>query len=725
MRQTMKWNRKLGLETYWLSFSSQNNSSHSLFTIRDDPGHGLHINLPGGWDCDVICTWLRFLRPCFIHHQGDKAIDIIRTGNKLGIPVISGLNFWHGAVVLSAPWANINIIEHATDHSTHEDFDEILKNATVYCASEFMQTAIETITSKRVPFVLCPIPSHQESISLKERQPKYVTLINCHVTKGGDILLALMRALPDVAFCAVRTENYSERLDEQIKSAIAYHKTSSIYLEYTPDIREVYRQTRILIVPSHCDETFCRVAVEGLFNGIPIVSSGQGNLKCLLDEESLVPITNIPAWIDRVRSLWTDIELYKSRSTAALERSKLFHEDTAFLQYQSILASGESRRNNAVMIFTAWNDQGLGIQSRAYDRIIRDAGLPVHIFAYRPYFSTPENPRHQIDPNEWRHPSIYYSPNVREQITDDEITSFLTTHRIGVCIVPETVNERVFGLARLLRYWCVRTIAIPNIEIVRRDEIQMHTHFDVIYCNNRLCQRIFAEHGLSAVEIGYGVKHPLAPLPFYQRAAPDNGTRILAVGGMNAFARKQIDVLVRAAVRYYELYGPGLFVTVTIQSGPTTPGYTEIECFANHPSINLIARHLTRPEINELLDSTDWVYFQSKREGLGLGFYEALSRNVPVLSLDAEPFNEIIIDGVNGLLMECTREPMQDNPMGFLLDCVATIDKLVPFLRRAVTYHRDQRVWHALLKSTYDDSLERLSWDAFRKRFLSHITALY
>ena len=57
---------------------------------------------------------------------------------------------------------------------------------------------------------------------------------------------------------------------------------------------------------------------------------------------------------------------------------------------------------------------------------------------------------------------------------NDEIMNFVIKCNIGKCLIPETCWFRIFEIARLLNESNVKCYAIPNIEIVRKDELYKH-----------------------------------------------------------------------------------------------------------------------------------------------------------------------------------------------------------------------------------------------------------
>jgi len=105
----------------------------------------------------------------------------------------------------------------------------------------------------------------RESITISEPfQGDCITLINANQNKGQNVFLELARRMPDQTFLGV-LPYYGER-------QIASTPSNVEWIPFSDDIRTILRRTRILLVPSYY-ESFGRVAVEAMLNGIPVLYS--------------------------------------------------------------------------------------------------------------------------------------------------------------------------------------------------------------------------------------------------------------------------------------------------------------------------------------------------------------------------------------------------------------------------------------------------------------------
>ena len=156
-----------------------------------------------------------------------------------------------------------------------------------------------------------------------EVTPTCVTFINPVAEKGVDLAIAIARGLPDIPFRFVKAWPLPPRELMRLRKKIG--DVPNIELcERTRDMREIYRHTRILLVPSQWEaETWGRVVSEAHYSGIPTVASDRGGLPESVGPGGLVLAHNAPAaqWIDAVGTLWSDERLYREKSAAARDFS--------------------------------------------------------------------------------------------------------------------------------------------------------------------------------------------------------------------------------------------------------------------------------------------------------------------------------------------------------------------------------------------------------------------
>lgn len=722
--QTMQWAHRLGMHCYWIAFTNGKNENFTRFETVKMP-FGTLINLPGGVDEEVIRDWLYLLSPDIVHHQGHLRETFFNPCNRLRIEFVTGFHFWHGAVILDPNTRNIDILENADKHKTDPEIERLWEEdrCNYYTVTRFVSNCINRITGLRIKDQIFASSSYEKcKINyFKPENNRYVTLINTHQFKGGDLLLKLMEKMKHVSFLGVMTEHESDKLDKALVEEANSRKpdeASCTMMERVNNPTLIYQQTKIIIQPSMVDETFCRTANEAMMNGIPIITSGQGNLKHIVGDGGLIiPVDDVDGWVNAVNRLYTDTEYYQEMSQKSLDAYRNFSERTAEKQFRKVTERvvRKSKEMN-IMIFTPWCDQGLGIQSRNYANILKNSDYNVFIFALKPY-NKDTCLELQRDPEEWVMEHIYYSGNDRESVKDSEIIGFINKYNIGKCLLPETCWFRVFEVAKLLRKLNVKCYAIPNIEIVRKDEIYKHTYFYKILCNNRLCEKIFNQHGITKTDyIGYGI-----PTAMVKKNINDlDMMKFLFVGGCNAFSRKHIlsicEAFEAAAERCDNIH---LTCTIQLTNSLEVDDVEKINYYSKHDKIDIISEHLPYSRIVQYYHESHVSVQVSKHEGLGLGFYEAVNTCTPVISLNTAPHNEIILDSVNGWLVDCFYKPMTDNKDPIFDSAYFNPSLLTSKIVDIATNFKED--YPRLQKRLVRDYNRRLHIGQFRERFLDAI----
>jgi glycosyltransferase involved in cell wall biosynthesis len=183
-----------------------------------------------------------------------------------------------------------------------------------------------------------------------------ISMINPIEMKGGNIFQAIAEQFPERKFLAkrgwysFRNEDYSWDLDtlriqgsafhgapislsdEEIKrnapTDVNFDDVENVALTSEPGIIDVYAKTNILLVPSIWQETFGRVVLEAMWNGIPVIASHQGGLPEACGGAGLLveDFTNPEAWMEKLRKL-DDPTVYDGFAERGRERTEQYKED--------------------------------------------------------------------------------------------------------------------------------------------------------------------------------------------------------------------------------------------------------------------------------------------------------------------------------------------------------------------------------------------------------------
>jgi glycosyltransferase involved in cell wall biosynthesis len=106
---------------------------------------------------------------------------------------------------------------------------------------------------------------HRDKITIQEPfRGDYITLVNANQNKGVHVFLDLAKRMPDRKFLGV-LPYYGE-----LKVPMATPNVD--WVPFDDDIRNILKKTRILLFSSYY-ESFGRIAVEAMVNGIPVLYS--------------------------------------------------------------------------------------------------------------------------------------------------------------------------------------------------------------------------------------------------------------------------------------------------------------------------------------------------------------------------------------------------------------------------------------------------------------------
>lgn len=611
---------------------------------------------------------------------------VLAIGRSIGMmqgfrhaPYIAMYHFWTHFVNLG-PKSNVGILQNVTKH-VQPGFRAILADAArVVFVSPFMQDVASQL-GICVPTVVGSPPTAR-SISTVPYEPlkrKWVLFVNCHHLKASRILPQLIRAHPTIPIRILATEiDNDAEYALSILNAIADRNNDAPVeiLSRVADMKEIYNTVRLCVVASVVDETFGRVAVECMASGIPVALSKHGNLSYLAGSDGWFVSCNEPLTsASSIATMYTSPQKLQHLSEYYKIQAAHWSQERIKPIFNALLDDVcKVDTRPTVMFYAPWNEQGLGTQVRSYCAHLEAAGVRTVIFSFLPY----DRVYKYTDPLEWVHPRVYYSKNIREEVTDAELLTCLAVYRPVAFVIPETCWNRVFEIAALVRSRGVRVVGIPNVELIRRNEIASHRVFDTLIANNKLCERVLRENGYtgSLVHTGF-VLHAANPLG-------DGGTdatqplQFVLIGGQNLDGRKQGPKIVEAYVRAYADVKHRPRLIITAQNHASSKITQTAVQRANMDSISFTCTNLTTSDVYELYKYSDVALLLSKYEGLGMGFYEALHCGCPVLTVNAEPHNEIIRHGINGWCLNGVQVPMTENKLSFVtsydFDLQACID---------------------------------------------------
>src|SRR5215212_610680 len=155
----------------------------------------------------------------------------------------------------------------------------------------------------------------------------YVMMVNPCAYKGISIFLSLAQKLPQVRFAAIPSWGTSA------EDRAALERLPNVtMIQPSRELDDIFKQTKVLLVPSVWGEGFGQIAVDAMLRGIPVLASNVGGLpeaklgvdyvlpvnmieRYELDDEMrvqpVIPKQDVSPWVETLDSVLTDHALYE------------------------------------------------------------------------------------------------------------------------------------------------------------------------------------------------------------------------------------------------------------------------------------------------------------------------------------------------------------------------------------------------------------------------------
>jgi glycosyltransferase involved in cell wall biosynthesis len=156
-----------------------------------------------------------------------------------------------------------------------------------------------------------------------EPSRKNVTFVCPFPAKGVDIAFGLAIRRPDIPFVFV--ESWQVHPVRRIILNARIRRTSNItHRRPTDDMRRVYRDARIVLVPSRWPEAWGRVVSEAQLSGIPVLASLTGGLPESVGPGGILvdPAAGLDHWERALAQMWDDQAEYERLAELAAQHAR-------------------------------------------------------------------------------------------------------------------------------------------------------------------------------------------------------------------------------------------------------------------------------------------------------------------------------------------------------------------------------------------------------------------
>ncbi|HEY6277606.1 MAG TPA: glycosyltransferase [Streptosporangiaceae bacterium] len=303
---------------------------------RRDTGNGYPVYRAGTWAVPrLLGDRLAERRPDAVIVQGTGAEVLAKAVAGQGIPVVMRQIADGSVTGLAAAAARDRAIA------------QLLRSPLVriVSVSQFIDARLRELTGVGSTVIYPPIRL-SDSLALG-RTPEFVTFVNPIDVKGLPVALAVARLLPHRRFLFAEAWNTARSQRRHLDAELA-RLPNVTFRRRSVGLKEAYRATAVLLMPSQWPEAFGRVVVEASANGIPVVASRVGGIPEAAGESGVLLDAGASAdkWAEAVEQFLSDPICYAQASAQALVNARRpeFAETVVAGQYLGLLAEHAMQR---------------------------------------------------------------------------------------------------------------------------------------------------------------------------------------------------------------------------------------------------------------------------------------------------------------------------------------------------------------------------------------------
>ena len=281
--------------------------------------------------------------------------------------------------------------------------------------------------------------------------------------------------------------------------------------------------------------------------------------------------------------------------------------------------------NRYIYLYTPWREQGLSYDAKVIENIALDCGLKP-IVTYRT--------KRKI---EW---DCDYVPikKVAEKINPGDI--FFSFEVFPDKYLNE-ISKRTPKLFHMVNY-----------EYYDKEHFPYHQKYKYIFCKSLIGLQGCKKDGLNNIVYMPWILHNF---PLYEYIPPSsNNVKVIFNGGSGGYKeRRNLESIIELIKNY-----PDNDVLFTIKLTKNIQRWTKnilkqnSNYLLNDIRVKLVQEDFSRNKYVKFLSQYDLNLAPSKFEGFGLTILEALYLNIPTITLNVSPMNEIVKHNKTGFCME-------------------------------------------------------------------------
>jgi glycosyltransferase involved in cell wall biosynthesis len=203
--------------------------------------------------------------------------------------------------------------------------------------------------------VVLPGPWNWQRFLCKASDRRFVTFVNPLPAKGVFLFARVVEQLgrrPDIPFLVVEGRGAVEWL---ARCGLDLSNVQTVHvMRNTTDPRAFYRVSKLVVMPSLWWESFARVPVEAMLNGLPVLASRRGGLReslagsgllfdvpdWLTEHTRVAPTAaEVAPWVAAIERLWDDPVFYEQESRRARDAALAWHPDRLLPRFEEFFSA--------------------------------------------------------------------------------------------------------------------------------------------------------------------------------------------------------------------------------------------------------------------------------------------------------------------------------------------------------------------------------------------------
>lgn len=150
----------------------------------------------------------------------------------------------------------------------------------------------------------------------------FVTMINPHRVKGLATFLEIAKRMPEQRFLLLESWKLNDKALGELETQLMQVPNIQ-FLRRVSDMRNIYRQTKLLLIPSVWEEGFGMVAIEAQSCHIPVIASSRGGLPESVGDGGILisDYLNSNKWVEAIEQVLNNEDMYRKLAERAYQHA--------------------------------------------------------------------------------------------------------------------------------------------------------------------------------------------------------------------------------------------------------------------------------------------------------------------------------------------------------------------------------------------------------------------